>query len=120
MSFTPSGSPEFHDAVTNTVTSHIREMGALRRERAALDREKARQDADHDEMMRYIAELNKLRDKYSTQSGKVAEYEAGYNELAAILKEHLHEMSISKDEVNQRVNTAMDKALDEHKRRQGA
>ena len=109
MSFTPSGSPEFHDAVTNTVTSHIREMGALRRERAI-------QDANHDEMMGLIADLNKLRDDYKKLSEQKVEFEAAYNEQVAIIKEHSHEMSISKDEINERVDKAVDIALGKFKR----
>jgi hypothetical protein len=98
MTFTPSGSPEFHDAVTNTVTSVIRS------------------DADHDEMMRYIAELNKLRDDYKKLSEQKVEFEAAYNEQVAIIKEHSHEMSISKDQINERVDKAVDIALGKLKR----
>jgi len=96
----------FNDSLTNTATNYIRQT--------------AQDDRHHNEIMTYIAELNKVKADYKNLSERTDQYVAGYNEMAAILKEHLHEISISKDEANQRVNAAMDKALEEHKRRQGA
>ena len=96
MSFTPSGSPEFHDAVTNTVTSVIRS------------------DADHDEMMGLIADLNKVKADYKALAKAYDRTDAACNEALNILREHLDELSISREEVNARLNAARDEAAKKH------
>ena len=94
MSFTPSGSPEFHDAVTNTVTSVIRS------------------DADHNEMMRYIAELNKVRDDYKKLSVAYDKLDATCDAAFEIIKENEEKIGITPEEVNRRIQ--------EHRAKRGA
>ena len=84
----PSSSNDqaFNDSLTNTTLNYI-------------------------EMKGYIDELNELKDKYATVNTLAHEYAAAYNEQKAIFNEHAHELSISSEDIKQRVDKAVDTAL---------
>ena len=81
----------------NDEMRHLREKGAQER-------------AHHDEMMRLINEQKKLIEKFKATRNAYDRLEAQFDSFVDIVKEHLHEMSISKDEINARINAAGDSA----------
>lgn len=99
---------EFNASLNNTISEYISHGNHLAEKRAI-------KDAHHEEMMKLIDHLNEVKRDYRKLAESYDKYVAAYNEKTDIIAEHLHEMSISREEINQRV----EKAIFDYQKQQG-
>ena len=78
-----------------------------------IRKQSAQDQKHHDEMMALIEKLKHVKQQYAELWNINAQNSAAYNTMLDVVEEHLHEMNITKEEIDDRVASAMSAAVKE-------